>query len=85
MFSYVGLTFFSYKEYEWSWQFTLAEFIIIIIGRFTGTLGLLYLLVLFGHKNKIKLREVIFIGYAGLIRGAIAFGLVITINPDIVK
>lgn len=63
-------------------MFIVVELFIIIIGRFTGTLGLLYLLVLCGHKQKLKLKEVIFIAYGGMIRGAIAYALVLTIDKD---
>ena len=36
-----------------------------------------------GYKSGINLRELIFISYAGMIRGAVAFGLVLRINEDI--
>jgi NhaP-type Na+/H+ or K+/H+ antiporter len=45
-----------------------------------ATVGLIYLLQLFGHKKTVTLREIIFIGYAGMIRGAIAFGLVLRLE-----
>jgi NhaP-type Na+/H+ or K+/H+ antiporter len=56
---------------------------IIIVGRFFGVLGLVYLLVLFKHKKKVTLKELIFICYAGMIRGAIAFGLVLKIDDSV--
>lgn len=56
IFVYLGLTFFaSTKEQEWSWQFIFVELIIVIFGRFAGTVGLLYLLVLCRHKKKLRL------------------------------
>jgi NhaP-type Na+/H+ or K+/H+ antiporter len=85
------LTFFAYYDYPWSWQFILVEILIIIVGRYLGTLGLVYFLSIFGHKRKVTFREICFIGYAGMIRGAIAFGLVLrladydTINSDSAK
>ena len=53
---------------------------ICILGRMGGTVGLIGLLRLCGYDSGIKWKEVFFIGYAGLIRGAIAFGLVLRID-----
>ena len=85
VFAYLGLTFFSYADYPWSWQFILAEMLIIIVGRLTGTLGLIGLLVLFKHKKRVTWKEIIFIGFSGMIRGAIALGLVLTIDNAITE
>lgn len=41
VFGYLGLTFFSYMQFDWSWQLVLAECIIVIAGRFMGTIGLI--------------------------------------------
>ena len=56
---------------------------IILVGRFIGTVGLVSLLTLFKHKPKTSFKELVFIWYAGLIRGAIAFGLVLRIDKSI--
>ena len=80
VFAYLGLSFFSYAdttEYAWSWHFILVELFICIVARVVGTVGLLYLLVLCRHKQGISFKQVLFICYAGLIRGAITFGLVL--------
>jgi len=53
-----------------------------MIGRLGGTLGLVYLSYFCGYRSGIDLKEQIFIWYAGMIRGAIAFGLVLRINKD---
>ena len=87
VFSYIGLTFFSYKHFEWSYELIVAEGVIILIGRFLGTFGLIGFLKIFKYENenkrKVTCKELLFIWYAGLIRGAIAFGLVLRINGDI--
>jgi len=49
-FAYLGLTYFSYAEYSFSWQLFLMLFLIIIVGRATATIGLIQLLRLFGHS-----------------------------------
>lgn len=58
----------------------MVELLIIIVGRYLGSVGLIYFMTLFGHKKKVEFKELVFIGYAGLIRGAIAFGLVLNID-----
>ena len=86
VFSYLGLTFFSYKSFEWSSELIVVEFLVILIGRFFGTFGLIGLLKLCGYEKhdakRITWKELGFIWYAGLIRGAIAFGLVLRIDKD---
>lgn len=44
VFGYLGLTFFSYVSYEWSWHLFLGEVIVVIVGRFSGTIGLIKIL-----------------------------------------
>lgn len=80
VFSYLGLTFFSYTEFKWSPQLFWIELGIIFFGRFFGTFGLMSLLKCLGYDSGISYRELIFIWYAGMIRGAIAFGLVLRID-----
>jgi Sodium/hydrogen exchanger family len=88
VFAYLGLSFFSYADtenYAWSWQFILVEAFICIVARFIGTIGLLYLCVLLRHKPQVTFRQVLFICYAGVIRGAIAFGLVLQLDENLVS
>ena len=52
-----------------------------MVGRLGGTLGLVYLFVfIFGFKWELGLKKLVFIWYAGMIRGAIAVGLVLRID-----
>lgn len=71
----------------WSWELIIVEGVIILIGRFLGTFGLIGFLKLFGYEKENRRRvtcgELLFIWYAGLIRGAIAFGLVLRISDDV--
>lgn len=50
-----------------------------------GTFGLVGLGKFLGYEAGISLKELTFIWYAGLIRGAIAFGLVLRIGPEFVN
>ena len=60
--------------------------VITIVSRLCSTVGFIALLKLCGyekkHPNPINFRELFFIWYAGLIRGAIAFGLVLRIDKS---
>lgn len=57
--------------------------IICILGRFIGTIGIIKIFELFGYKSGIAMKDLIFISYAGIIRGAVAFGLVLRIDDSV--
>jgi NhaP-type Na+/H+ or K+/H+ antiporter len=84
VFAYLGLSFFALTEENWSYSFILVELAICIVGRFVGTVGLITLLRIFRHKPQVDFKQLLFICYAGLIRGAIAFGLVLKLDEHIV-
>jgi len=67
-----------YKDYPFSWQFIVAEFFIVIIGRYTAICASYYMFSCCkgSPSNNLSLREISFLTYAAFIRGAIAFGLV---------
>jgi NhaP-type Na+/H+ or K+/H+ antiporter len=83
VFGYLGITFFSYIQLDWSWQLFIAMLIICCAGRFIGTIGIIKLFEITGYKSGIKFRDLIFISYAGIIRGAVAFGLVLRIDNSV--
>lgn len=83
VFGYLGITFFSFISLDWSWQLFIAMVIICIAGRFIGTIGIIKGLELFGYKSGITFKDLIFISYAGIIRGAVAFGLVLRIDESV--
>ena len=54
---------------------------IVIVGRYAGTLLLVKVLDhCCKYNSGIKTQEIFFMGFAGLIRGAIAFGLVLRLD-----
>ena len=83
VFGYLGITFFSYIEMDWSWQLFIAMLIICCVGRFIGTIGIIKIPELFGYKSGISFKDLVFISYAGIIRGAVAFGLVLRIDESV--
>lgn len=90
VFSYLGLTFFSFRLYPWSWKFFLILLSAIVFGRALGSICLYYFMRLVccyqkGQENALNFRELVFIWYAGMIRGAIAFGLVLKIEDSVVN
>ena len=84
IFAYLGLTFFAYRDFYWSISLSACMMPIVIVGRFTGTLVLVKLLDFCCKYNSgIKTDEIFFMGFAGLIRGAIAFGLVLRLDQSL--
>ena len=75
IFCYIGVGIFSYKASDWSFEFIGYEFAIIIVGRLLSVIIVQYSFVLCGCENTFKLKELVFLSYAGMIRGAIALGL----------
>mmetsp|Transcript_9362 Transcript_9362/g.14206 ORF Transcript_9362/g.14206 Transcript_9362/m.14206 type:complete len:419 (+) Transcript_9362:778-2034(+) len=82
VFAYLGLTFFSYTNLKWSPGLFACELGVIMVGRFFGTIGLVSILRLFGYNSGTDMKELVFIWFAGMIRGAIAFGLVLRIDGE---
>jgi NhaP-type Na+/H+ or K+/H+ antiporter len=70
--------------FERCWVFVVAEFFIIIVGRFFAVLISYYLFKCCSKEenDQLSLSELLFISYAALIRGAIAFGLVTNIDDS---
>lgn len=82
VYSYVGLALYSTIPTWWSWSFIFIWLAIIIIGRVIGVISTFYCCRLCFKKKTIKFNELLFITYAGMIRGAIAFALVLKIQFD---
>lgn len=84
VFVYLGLTCFSYSDYDWSYQFFIAEFVVLLVGRYIGTVCLLYFLSwILRHKREMSFREALYLYIGGMIRGAIAFGLVLRMDESL--
>jgi NhaP-type Na+/H+ or K+/H+ antiporter len=85
VFSYIGLCTFTYAsdqqngDYPWSLSFIMVMMGIIIVGRLTAVWGVHFALSMCAKEKDITIPELAFISYGGMIRGAIAFGLVLKI------
>lgn len=79
IYSYIGLSLYSNLSGWWSWDFIIYETIIVIIGRFSAIFICFYTFNLCFKSRTINARELFFIGWGGMIRGAIAFALVLRI------
>lgn len=79
VYSYVGIALYAAIATWWSTSFILAQTAIIIVGRLIAIFFSFYAFRLCFRKKTINFNELCFISYAGMIRGAIAFALVLEI------
>lgn len=88
VFAYIGLCVFTYTKgegvedddyYYWSVSFIGWMTLIVIFGRIAAVFTAHGLFYYCKKKKDVSLRELCFISYGGMIRGAIAFGLVLQI------
>lgn len=79
IYAYIGLSLYSNISSWWSWDFILYQTILIIVGRYFAIFFCFYTISLCFKSRTIKARELFFIGWGGMIRGAIAFALVMRI------
>ena len=83
VFTYLGLTSISISHDSFSFVFIILVFIFVLIGRFLAVYGISFFLNIFKLKIfqfDISERGITF--FAGCIRGAIAFGLAISMPSD---
>lgn len=84
IYSYVGIALLNAIPLYWSFTFIFAQFGLIVFGRIIAVFGVFYLFRMCTKTRTINVFELIFITWGGMIRGAIAFALVLTlphINP----
>jgi len=67
------------SDYYWSVSFIGWMTAIVIVGRVAAVFTAHGLFSLCAKKKDVSIRELLFISYGGMIRGAIAFGLVLKI------
>jgi len=79
IYSYIGLSLYSNLFAWWSWEFVIYETIVVMVGRYLAVFGTFYAFKLCFKSRTIDARELVFIGWGGMIRGAIAFALVMRI------
>ena len=83
VFTYLGLTLITYIKHSLSISFIVIELFVVIFGRIFSIFFLCYLMKLFGvHSFKMKTSQKGIMSCAGSIRGAIAFGLAISIDTS---
>mgnify|MGYP002633441020 CR=1 FL=1 len=79
VYSYIGIALLNAIPEWWSFTFIFAQFGLIIIGRILAVFGTFFAFRLCCKTRTINIMELCFITYAGMIRGAIAFALVLTL------
>ena len=83
MFIYLGLsTMYYISEYEFSYTFVVLELLICVFARFMALFGLSLLVRCFYKGWHVTMYELLICTVAGIIRGSVAFALILTIeNP----
>lgn len=79
VYSYIGIALYSLIATWWSFAFIGSQILIIVAGRCIAVFFVFYAGRLCCRKKTINFNELCFITYAGQIRGAIAFALVLKI------
>jgi NhaP-type Na+/H+ or K+/H+ antiporter len=79
VYSYIGISLYFTIPSWWSFEWILAQTIIVILGRIIGVICTFYFFTIFFMKRTISFNELMFITWGGMIRGAIAFALVMKI------
>lgn len=84
IFTYLGLTAIHYFSIAFSWSFMIFELITVVCGRFISVFGICFLMehVLKIKSFRLSMSEKGIMGCSGTIRGAIAFGLSISIQSN---
>lgn len=70
---------------SFSYTFVLLELVICAFARFATIFGLSYLTKIFKKNWKVSFWELLIISVAGVIRGSVAFALILTLgggHPD---
>lgn len=68
--------------YPWSTQVIVVMILIVFIGRIIAVWAIHFLFLTCSNKPDVTYKELIFISWGGMIRGAIAFGLVLKIPSE---
>ena len=83
IFAYLGLVFFSYLDRAWSFTMIAFELPIVALSRFIGIFGVMVIMrFVFCKPFFLTTNELTFQWFAGLIRGPIAFGLVMRLESE---
>lgn len=86
IFSYLGLTTFSYKGSQISYTFIMLMIVVIVLSRLVSTFGLAFIEAVIKRlllkKYAFDTKNLSVIWFGGLFRGTIAFALIITADTE---
>mmetsp|Transcript_23659 Transcript_23659/g.23411 ORF Transcript_23659/g.23411 Transcript_23659/m.23411 type:complete len:439 (+) Transcript_23659:203-1519(+) len=83
IFAYLGLTTLSYDVFSVSWVYLFFMIIGVLIARFCGTFGLSFLARFISRgKHKLTIKQLAVCWMGGIIRGAVSFALVLTLDGE---
>lgn len=79
VYAQVGISLFFTIPGLWSFSWIMVQMVIVIVGRLIAIIAVYYTSLQIFKKQTISFKELMFIAYGGMIRGAIAFALVMKI------
>jgi NhaP-type Na+/H+ or K+/H+ antiporter len=81
VFTIIGLSLSSFFHFKWSLGFSFGLFVDVLIFRFIGVFLIIFLSeLIMRRKFGLSVKDLIFISYAGQIRGAVVLGLVLKLS-----
>lgn len=78
-FSYIGIAVYTSIPGFWSWYFIGFLIPVVIVGRLIAVFLLFYIFCICFRVSRLNIKEVCYITWAGMVRGAVAFALAINI------
>lgn len=79
MFIYLGISTFTYSDYDWSFSLIVTLTFVLVLLRFV-ILMVLTLVAKYTIKNwKFKILDILVLYFSGLLKAGVAFSLVLTI------
>jgi hypothetical protein len=81
VFTTIGLSLSSFFHFDWSIGLSFGLFVDVLIFRFAGVFLIIFLSeLIMRRKFGLSVKDLIFISYAGQIRGAVVLGLVLKLS-----
>jgi NhaP-type Na+/H+ or K+/H+ antiporter len=81
IFCTISVGIFNAEYNSWSWSFTLGQFLIITMSRIIGVFVVNYSFSCC-YPRTFSFKEICFVNYSGLVRGAVCYGLSLLVQEE---